>query len=306
MAQRFAKQYKKFWPMYIMLLPAALLLLINNYIPMFGLIIAFKNVNFTDGIIGSPWSGFTNFKYLFATQDAWTITRNTLLYNAVFITLNIVVAVFFAILLNELRSRKLAKFYQSAMFIPFFLSMVVVSYLVYAFLNQDAGFMNKSVLKWLGLQPLSWYSNPDYWIWILPIVNIWKNIGYYVVFFVASILSINQEYYEAALIDGANKWNQAIKITLPQLTPLIVILTLLQIGRIFYADFGLFYQVPLNSGTLYETTNVIDTYVYRTFLAMGDVGMSSAAGFYQSVVGFALVFASNYIVRKKNNENALF
>ncbi|MFC4776919.1 ABC transporter permease [Paenibacillus sp. GCM10023252] len=299
-------KYWRFWPLYVMLLPTTVILIINNYIPMFGLLVAFKNVNYTDGILGSPWNGIENFKFLFSTNDAWIITRNTLLYNFVFIAMNIIVAVLFAVLLNELRGRYLPKIYQSTMFFPFFLSMVVVSYLVYAFLNNENGFMNNTFLPWLGLDTISWYSEPKYWPFILPLINLWKNIGYYTVYFVAAMVTFNSEYYEAAVIDGASKWQQAIRITLPQLMPLIVVLTLLQIGRIFYADFGLFYQVPLNAGAIFDTTNVIDTYVYRTFLTMGDVGMSSAAAFYQSFVGFILVFLSNYIVRKTNKENALF
>ncbi|ANE46157.1 sugar ABC transporter permease [Paenibacillus swuensis] len=301
-----ARSYFKYWPLYLMLLPTTIILIVNNYIPMFGLLIAFKNVNYTDGIFGSPWAGFKNFEFLFRTNDAWIITRNTLLYNIVFITMNIVIGVSLAMLLNELRGKVLHKIYQSAMFFPFFLSMVVVSYLVYAFLNSENGYMNASVFRWFGWEPADWYADPKYWPFILPLVNIWKSIGYYMVYFVAAMVTFNSEYYEAAVIDGASKWQQAIRITLPQLTPLIVILTLLQIGRIFYADFGLFYQVPLNAGAIYETTNVIDTYVYRTFITMGDVGMSSAAGFYQSFVGFVLVFLSNYIVRKINKDNALF
>ncbi|WP_336784631.1 ABC transporter permease [Paenibacillus sp. MMO-177] len=300
------KRYSSYWQLYVMVLPAAIILLMNNYVPMFGLLIAFKNVNYTDGIFGSPWAGLDNFKFLFATNDSWIITRNTILYNAVFILLNITLPVILAILLNELRSKLLPKLYQSAMFFPFFLSMVVVSYLVFAFLSPKNGFMNSTVLPALGIDSKDWYSDSQYWPIILPIVNVWKNIGYYTIFFAAAMVGFNQEYYEAAVIDGAGKWQQAFRITLPQLYPLIIVLTLLQIGRIFYADFGLFYQVPLDAGALYNTTNVIDTYVYRTFIKMGDTGMSSAAGLYQSIIGFVVVFASNYIVRKTNKENALF
>jgi putative aldouronate transport system permease protein len=289
-----------------MMLPTAVVLLINNYLPIAGLFIAFKSVNYVDGIFGSPWNGINNFKFLFTTSDAWIITRNTILYNAVFIASNIVFAIVFAMMLNELRSRLFPKIYQASMFFPFFLSMVVVSYLVFAFLSKGSGFMNNNVLPWLGMEPVNWYQEPKYWPYLLPLVNIWKNIGYYTVFFVASMVTISHEYYEAAVIDGASKWQQAIRITLPQLMPLVIVLTLLQIGRIFYADFGLFYQVTLNSGAIYETTNVIDTYVYRALLTFGDFGMSSAASFYQSVVGFTLVFLSNLVVRKLDRDNALF
>jgi putative aldouronate transport system permease protein len=298
--------FKKYRALYIMLIPGIVFLLINNYLPMFGAIIAFKRINFIDGIWGSPWSGLENFRYLFSTADAWVITRNTILYNSVFIIMHLIFGVLFAIMLVEVRNRLLSKFYQSVMFLPFFLSMVVVSYLVLAMLSMDNGLVNKSILPMFDMEPITWYSDPKYWPFILPLVDIWKNIGYYVVLYMAGILGFDQEYFEAAVLDGASKWQQIKHITIPLLTPLMVILTILQIGRIFYADFGLFFQVPLNSGMLYPTTNVIDTYVYTTFLFNGDTGMASAAGLYQAVVGFTLVLTANYIVRKVNKENALF
>jgi len=290
----------------LMLLPGCLYLLVNNYIPMAGTVIAFKSINYAKGIFGSDWVGFENFKFLFASSDAWIITRNTLAYNAVFIVLHLVVAVLFAVMLNELRNRMLAKIHQSIMFLPFFLSFVVVGYLGYSLLHEEYGFINRSILEPLGIEPVSWYSEPKYWPFILPLVNTWKSIGYYTVIYLAAIVGIDQEYYEAAVIDGAGKWQQVRSITLPLLAPVMVILTLLQIGKIFYADFGLFFQVPLNSGILYPTTNVIDTYVYRALLTMGDIGMSSAAGLYQSAVGFVLVLGANLIVRRINKDNALF
>ncbi|WP_420794171.1 ABC transporter permease [Paenibacillus qinlingensis] len=300
------KTIRTYWVFYLMLMPASIVLLINNYLPMFGIIIAFKNINLTDGILGSPWIGLDNFTYLFKTNDAWIITRNTLLYNALFIVLNIVIGVSFAIMLNELRSRLLSKFFQSTMFLPYFLSAIVTSYLVFGFLGTEHGFINNTLLPLIGLKPISWYSEPQYWPYILSFVHTWKTIGYSTVMYLAVIIGIDQEYYEAATLDGASKWKQMIHITLPSLVPIIVILALLAIGRIFYTDFGLFFQVPLNSGSLFSTTNVIDTYVYRTFITLGDIGMSTAAGLYQSLVGFVMVFFSNYIVRKINKENALF
>ncbi|WP_376769519.1 ABC transporter permease [Paenibacillus plantarum] len=300
------KTFRAYWVFYLMLLPASVVLLINNYLPMFGIIIAFKNINLTDGILGSPWIGLDNFTYLFKTNDAWIITRNTLLYNALFIVLNIVIGVSFAIMLNELRSRLLSKFFQSTMFLPYFLSAIVTSYLVFGFLGTEHGFINNTLLPFIGLKPISWYSEPQYWPYILSFVHTWKTIGYSTVMYLAVIIGIDHEYYEAATLDGASKWKQMIHITLPSLVPIIIILALLAIGRIFYTDFGLFFQVPLNSGSLFSTTNVIDTYVYRTFITLGDIGMSTAAGLYQSLVGFVMVFFSNYIVRRINKENALF
>ena len=289
-----------------MMLPAILILLLNNYIPMFGIIIAFKNINYVDGILGSPWSKFENFKYLFMTKDALIITRNTLLYNSSFIVLNLVFPLTFAILLNEIKNRFLAKFYQTVMFLPYFLSMVVISYLAYAFLSDTNGYINNSLLPMLDIEAIKWYFTKDFWPYILSMVNTWKNMGYYTVIYMAAIIGIDEEYYEAATIDGASKFKQILTITIPLLTPIITIMTLLQVGRIFNADFGLFFQVPRESGVLFPVTNVIDTYVYRTFLTVGDIGLSSAAGLVQSVVGFSLVFLSNWIVRKIDSDNALF
>jgi putative aldouronate transport system permease protein len=299
------KHIRKFWPFYIMIFPAAVVLLVNNYIPMLGVIIAFKNINYADGILGSPWTGFENFKYLFMTNDALVITRNTILYNIVFILLNLVVGVGLAILLNEVKNKFLPKLYLGVMFLPFFLSAIVISYLGFAFMGQEHGFIN-TVLKSLHLEPVEWYNDAKLWPFILPVINTWKGIGYYAVIYLAAILGISEEYYEAALIDGASKRQQIMKITIPLLAPVMIVMTLLQIGRIFYSDFGLFYQVTMNSGPLFPTTNVIDTYVYRTFLINGDIGLSSAAGLYQSLVGFILVLLSNLIVRKFSKANALF
>ncbi|OXS61307.1 sugar ABC transporter permease [Cohnella sp. CIP 111063] len=303
------RQYKrtiKYRVLFLMLLPATAVLIFNNYIPMAGVIVAFKTYTFDGGIYGSPWAGFNNFKFLFQTEEAWIATRNTVLYNGAFIIINTVAAITLAIALNELRNRRLAKFYQSSLLFPYFLSFVAVSYLAYAFLGGGTGFINKSILEPLGLSPVSWYSEPAHWIYILPIVNLWKGVGYTMIVYLASIVAIDPEYYEAALIDGASKRQQIMKITIPLMMPVIIIMIILQIGRIFNADFGLFYQVPLNSGPLYPTTNVIDTFVYRSFLLNGNVGMSAAAGFYQAMVGLVIVYLTNYTVRKISKENALF
>lgn len=303
--------WKRFGAFYVMMAPALIVLLMNNYVPMIGSLIAFKQMEYTSNsfiqsFLDSEWVGWLNFDYLFSTTDAWIITRNTLGYNAVFIVLNLVFGVTLALLFNAMRSRRLAKFHQTAMFLPYFLSMVVISYLVYAFLNPDIGILNKFVLPWLGAEPIDWYTESKWWPFILPVVNTWKGIGYYAVIFLAAIIGIDQEYYEAAKIDGASKWRQIRSITLPLIRPVIIILTLLQIGRIFYSDFGLFFQVTRNSGILYDTTLVIDTYVYQGFIVSGDIGMSSAAGLYQAVVGFVLVLLSNLVIRKISKDDALF
>jgi putative aldouronate transport system permease protein len=303
------KSMKRIWkysPLYLMMLPGVVYLLINSYLPMFGLVIAFKDINFTKGIWKSDWVGLQNFKFLFQTSDAFIITRNTLLYNIAFILIGLVVAVGFAILLNEVKSKIASRLYQSIIILPFLISMVLVSYLVFSMLSIESGFMNKTVLPGLGIEPISWYNEPKYWPLILTMVQVWKGAGYACIIYLAAIIGIDPEYYEAAKLDGASKWQQVCKITLPLISPVITMLTLLQIGRIFYSDFGLFYQVPMNAGALFSTTNVIDTYVFRGLLQLGNIGMSSAAGFYQSLVGFMLVMISNFVVRKINKENALF
>ncbi|WP_194544829.1 ABC transporter permease subunit [Paenibacillus sp. FSL W7-1279] len=289
-----------------MMLPGLIYLLINNYLPLFGLSIAFKDVNYSKGIWDSDWIGFKNFEYLFKTDDAFIITRNTILYNAAFIVLGLIVSVGVAILLNEIRNKVASRFYQSVIILPFLISIIIVSYLVYAMFSVNTGMVNKTLLPALGLDPISWYTEPKYWPFILTVVHIWKAAGYSCIVYLAAIIGIDPEYYEAAKLDGASKWMQIRKITLPMITPVITILTLLGIGRIFYSDFGLFYQVPMDSGALFSTTNVIDTYVFRGLMQLGDIGMSSAAGFYQSLVGFVLVLVSNYVVRKIDKNNALF
>lgn len=299
-------KFKRFLPLIIMMVPGLVYLLVNNYLPMFGLIIAFKDINYAKGIFASDWIGFKNFEYLFTTKDAFVITRNTILYNGGFIILNTVLAIAVAIMLNEIKNKLAKSFYQSVILLPFLISMVIVSYLGFAFLSEDVGYLNNTILPLLGLEGISWYNEAKYWPYILTFINMWKGVGFLCVIYLAAIIGIDQEYYEAATLDGANKWQQIINITLPSIMPVIIMMTLLGIGRIFYSDFGLFYQVPMNSGPLYDTTNVIDTYVYRGLMQLGDIGMSAAAGLYQSIVGFVLVLLSNYLVRRKSKDNALF
>lgn len=300
------RTFVKYLPLTLLMLPGLAYLLINNYLPLFGMFIAFKNINYSHGIFGSDWVGFSNFEYLFKTSDAFIITRNTILYNAAFIIIGTVLAIAFAILLNEVRKKILSRFYQSVIVLPHLISFVVVGYLTYAAFSMETGFMNKTILPILGIDEISWYTEPKFWPYILTLVHLWKSVGFSCIIYLASIISIDTEYYEAATLDGASKWQQIRAITIPLITPVIVMLTLLGIGRIFYSDFGLFYQVPMNAGALADTTNVIDTYVYRGLMVLGDIGMASAAGVYQSIVGFVLVLGANYIVRKINRENALF
>ncbi|HEY5583053.1 MAG TPA: ABC transporter permease subunit [Ruminiclostridium sp.] len=310
----FLKEVSKNRVLFIMMLPALVVLFLNNYLPMAGILIAFKNFkffgrNFFENFYKSDWVGLQNFEFFTSTPDAFMVTRNTLAYNLAFIVIGLVVAVFFAVILNEVRNKYLSKFYQASMFLPYFMSWIVVSYLVFALLSEEQGFVNKNLLPAFGISIDSlpaWYGDPAKWPVILTAVNMWKFTGYNCVVYVAAIAGIDQEYYEAATVDGATKFQQIRNITLPLLTPLMIILTLLAVGRVFYSDFGLFFSVTRNVGALYDTTLVIDTFVYNALRNMNDVGMASAAGLYQSLCGFVLVLTSNLIVRKIDPDKALF
>lgn len=297
---------KKYSVLYFMCIPGMLYLLINNYLPMGGLVIAFKEVDFRKGLFNGDWVGFSNFKYLFATKDAWVITRNTLCYNFVFIVLTTLLSVFVAILLAELNGKRSGKFYQTAILLPYLISMVIISYIGQAFLSTEQGFINNSILNFFGIESISWYMESKYWPFILTFIKCWQQVGYLSVIYLSTILSISKEYYEVAQVEGATRLQKMWYITLPLVKPTVITMVLMSIGRIFYADFGLFYQVPMNSGAIYSTTNVLDTYVYRGLMQLGDISMSSAACFYQSIVGFILVLFANYIVRKISPEEALF
>ena len=304
--QKALRSLNRYWPLYLMLLPGTVYLLINNYIPMTGIAVAFKQYNVQDGLYHSPNIGLKNFEFLFKTSDAWLITRNTVLYNLVFIILGAVLAISVAVILNEIRSNSAKQTYQTIILIPYLISMVVVSCLVFAFLSNGSGFLNHTLLTALGLEPVSWYSEPKYWPFILVLVNTWKMVGYNCILYYATICGIDHSLYEAAVMDGANRWHQITYITLPCLKSTIIILTLMNLGNIFRSDFGLFYQIPMNSGALLEVTNTIDTYVYRGLMQTNNIGMSSAAGVYQSIVGFVLVFTANMIVRKIDSDSSLF
>lgn len=302
----FGKRLKKSIPFYILALPGVIYLFINNYMPLPGLVLAFKNYNAKKGIYRSPWIGLKNFRFLFSKSgDAWIITRNTLFYNFAFIILDLILAVAVAIILSELRG-KIKNVYQSIIILPHMISMVIVSYLVYGFLSTDNGFINNSILAPLGKEAISWYMTKQYWPFILILVHCWKGVGYNSVIYLSTIMGFDRSLYEAAALDGAGKWRQITLITIPLLKPTIIMMTLLAIGRIFYSDFGLFYQVPMNSGPLFSVTNTIDTYVYRGLLTLGDISLTSAASFYQSMIGFALVLTSNLVVRKIDPDSALF
>ena len=299
-------KYAKSGPLLLIAAPGLIYLLINNYIPMFGIFIAFKSFSYKKGIFKSPWCGFKNFEFLFKTRDAFSMTRSTLLYKRAFIVLGTVLAIFIAVLLNTLGESIRTKFFQSSLLLPNLMSWVIIAYMVYAFLNSDSGFVDKTILKAFGASPVAWYMEKKYWPFILTFVYLWKNAGYMSIIYLAAIAGIDKSVYESASLDGATKAQQVFRITLPMLKPTVVIMTLMAVGRIFFSDFGLFYQVPMDSGAIYETTQTIDTYVYRGLMKLNDVGMSSAAGLFQSILGFIIVITANAIVRHVDSDNALF
>lgn len=282
-----------------------ILVFLFNYLPMGGIIIAFKDYKYSKGILGSKWVGLDNFRFLFKSNDFFRITWNTLELNFIFIVVGIVAAVLVAVLMYGIQSRHASKVYQTVLITPYFMSWVIVSYIVYAFLNPSYGMLNK-VIEGLGGEPIDWYSSPGAWTYILTICSVWKHVGMDSVVYYAALMGIDSSLFEAARIDGANRRQITWKITIPSLIPLITILTILKIGNIFRADFGLFYQVTRNVGTLYSRTDVIDTYVYRTMREIGDMGMSSAVGLIQSLVGFVLVLVTNHAAKKIDPESSLF
>ena len=297
----------------LMLLPGTVLMLIFNYLPMAGTLMSFKKMQFfSDNIftnfMESEWVGLKNFEFFFKTPDAFRITRNTVCYNLVFIFVGLVAAIALAIGLNELISKRLSKIFQTTFMLPYFLSWVVVSYIVYSFLNPESGIVNRMILPALGIEPISWYTELAPWPYLLVFLNLWKYTGYNSVVYLAALSGIDQELYEAANIDGAGKLKQIIHITLPHLVPVMTILTILSMGKIVQGDFGLFYFATsqLGNGALKPVADVLDTYVYQTLMNTGDLGMSAAASLYQSVIGFILVLTTNLFVNKLNPDNALF
>jgi putative aldouronate transport system permease protein len=303
--QRAQTYFRKNGVYWLMALPGVVLIFVFAYAPLPGIAIAFKDYKFNLGIWGSEWVGFNNFGYLFATRLTGRVLFNTLFMNALFIITSTIAGVVLALLMNEVHHKLRARFYQSAMFFPSFISAVIISYFTLAFLSTDTGLVNRLIAQ-AGGEPVPWYSSPEYWPAILTLINLWKTAGFGSILYLAGMLAINTEYYEAAKIDGASKLAQIRYITLPLIAPILIITTLLAIGRIFYADFGLFYVVTRNTPQLYPTTDVIDTFVYRSLRQLGDVGMAAAAGFMQSVIGFVLVIASNLIVRRIDPDKALF
>ena len=287
--------------------PCTIWYLLFAFLPMFGIIIAFKdfkiNGNFINSILTSKWVGFENFTFLFTSNDAWIVLRNTLGYNVVFIILGIVVPVALALMVSQLHGKRLGKMYQTAMFMPYFLSWVVVSAVVWGFLSYDKGLANQLV-EGMGGDRVNWYMQKQYWPYFLIFMNLWKGLGYGMVVYLAAITGIDTSFYEAAVIDGATKWQQMRYITLPVMKTVIVMMFIMSVGRIFYSDFGLFYQVPSDSNSLFSVTYTIDVMVYKS-LKSATVGMASAAAFFQSVMGCITILAANAVVRKIDPESAM-
>lgn len=308
---RFSK-YKKTLVLLTMAAPTAIWLLLLRYLPMGGIILAFKeykvnphNPSFISNLINSKWVGLNNFKFLFMTDDAKIMFRNTLLYNIVFIILGIIIPVAFAIMLNEVTKKFVAKAYQTMMFFPYFLSWVVVSYFLNAFIDGQYG-MITAMQRAAGGEMTNWYTTLGPWPYIIVFANLWKNVGYTTVLYLSAITGIDSTQYEAAAIDGASKWQQIWYVTIPNLRTMICILFIMNVGKIFNADFGLFYSVPMNSGALFPVTQVIDTYVYRALMVTGRVDMSSAAGLLQNVLGFVCILTANNIVKKIDADSSMF
>ena len=292
--------------------PVAIWLLLLRYLPMGGIILAFKdykinprNPSFINNLMTSAWVGLNNFKFLFMTNDAFVMFRNTLGYNFVFIVTGVIIPVTFAIMLNEITKKFVAKTYQTMMFFPYFLSWVVVSYFLNAFLDAQYG-MIPMAQKAAGEVPISWYTNTKPWPYIIVLANLWKNVGYSTVLYLAAITGIDTSQYEAAAIDGATKWQQIIYVTLPHLRTMICILFIMNVGKIFNADFGLFFNVPMQNGALFDVTQVIDTYVYRALMVTGDISMSAAAGLLQNVLGFICILTANSIVAHVDPDSSMF
>ena len=289
----------------LMALPGLIVVFVVSYMPMPGAVLAFKNYKVAQGIWGSDWVGLKNFQFIFKSGIAWQIIRNTLLLNALFIIAAQVCSITMSVLMNEVYHTKLAKVYQSILFFPHFVSWVLVGYFTFAFLNSDTGYVN-TILKSLGHDPINWYAEPQHWYWILVFLSVWKGLGYFTIIYLAGMLNINQEYYEAARIDGASKLQEIRYITLPLIRPLVIINVLLAIGRIFFANFDFIYNVTRDSSLLLSTVNVIDTFVYRSLAALGNFNLASAAGFFQATMGLILILIANTLVRRFDKEQALF
>lgn len=304
----FLSELKKNRTLFFMLAPGVVLYLLFNYLPMFGLVLAFKKINYRQSIFLSPWSGLDNFKFMLKSSDLLQAVINTLAYNAVFLFVGMVLAVALAIALDLIRSKMAKKVYQTIMIMPHFLSWVIIAYLLFGFLSLENGIMNRTIMPMLGLESINWYQTPSVWPAILIIAHFWQGWGYESVIYTAAIAGIDMEQYEAAEIDGANLWQRIIYVTIPSIKPMLVIMLIMKVGSILNMDMGLFYQLPMNQPALYGTTNVISTYVYNLVTDSGSLsmGMASAASFVQSIVGFILVVGANKAAKLIDSDTGLF
>lgn len=301
----FLRDLKKNRIYLLLLLPAVAYVIIFSYIPMGGIVIAFKNYNFAAGIMKSPWVGLKNFRFLLISGKLWTLTRNTLAYNLVFILLGMVLNVNFAIIINEMRCRWFKKLFQTFIFLPFFISWVIANAVVQTLLDYDSG-LAANIVRLLGGEMVNVYTNAAPWPFLLVFFRMWKSVGYGSIIYLSAITGIDTEMYEAAEIDGANSWQKVFKITIPNLVPTIIIMLLLDCGQIFRGDFGMFFQLIGNNGVLLETADILDLYVYRAMSSSPNLGMSAAAGLYQSVLCFATILLFNFIVKKIQPDYTLF
>ncbi len=301
----FFKVVRRHWMLLLMLMPAIVYVIVFSYIPMTGVVLAFKKYNYNGGIYFSPWNGLNNFKALMISGKLGMVTRNTILYNIVFITMGVILEMGMAILINEIRCKVFKKTAQSFMFLPYFISWVVAGAIVYNVFNFERGVANH-IITGLGSEPFDLYNSPGAWPFLLVFLKAWKQTGYGSVVYLAAITSMDQEMFEAASLDGASAWQKIRYLTIPSLIPTMMILVLLAIGNIFRGDFGLFYQTVRSSALLEPVTDVIDTYVFRLLISSGDVGVSAAAGFYQSVLCFITIMCANGLVKKYNPDYALY
>ena len=292
-------------------LPTFIWFIAFSYLPMFGLVIAFKNYKISPGrgfiysLLKSDWAGFKNFKFFLESNSFLMLLRNTVSYNIVFIILGILVPVTLAIMISMIHSRKASKTYQTMLFFPHFMSWVVVSYFVYAFLSPDKGLLNQ-IMVFFGKEPIQWYMEAKYWPYILVFMNLWKGVGYSMVVYLASITGIDSTYYEAAMIDGASKWQQVKYITLPCLKPIIIMMFILSVGRIFYSDFGLFYQITQRvPSSLYNVASTFDTYIYNSLRSGVTIGRTAAASLFQSVTCCIAILSANWVIKKIDEDSAI-
>lgn len=301
----FIRDVKKNSISYLLALPAIIYTFIFGYLTYPYIMIAFQEFNYRKGLFDSKWVGLRNFKFFFNSNYAYTVTWNTIKLNVLFIVFVTLFSVILALVLNELKNKWFLKISQSAMLFPYYLSWVVVSYMLYGIFSMDYGIINQ-IIKNFGNEPINWYAKPEAWPWILTGMRVWKGAGLSAVIYLAAIAGIDGSLYESASIDGANRWQQCKSITIPLIMPTIAMLTLLSIGRIMYGDFGMIYALVNDNGVLYPTTDVIDTYIFRSLRQIGDPAEAMAIGLFQSTLGFIMVFGSNWLTRKFFKEGALY